>query len=103
MATHSEVCPLCGMRAIRGSGRYLGLTQELITCIIKHYISKDKKPTQRQFCKTEGISVDTYWRVTHLRLKHPADRERIMTIADELGYDILTVSGHKEVSQYVRN
>lgn len=95
MVTHSEVCPLCGMRAIRGSGRYLGLSQELITSIINHYISKEVKPTQRQFCKTEGISVDTYWRVTRLRLKHPADRRRIMTIANELGYDILTVSGTK--------
>jgi len=96
MATHSEICTLCGMRAIRGDGRYLGLSQELIKSIIQHYIKKESKPTQRKFCKDNNISLDTYWRITHLRLKHPADRECVMAIADELGYNILAVSGQKE-------
>ena len=90
---HGEICPVCGMRKIVGDGRYLGLSDEMITAIIGNYISREHKITQRQFCKDNGISLDTYWRVTHMRLKHPKDRERVKAIADTLGYNILAVAG----------
>lgn len=67
---NGELCPTCG-RIFRSAGRQSGLSPEQVTSITQHYEAPHPKPTQKEYCEQAGISLKTYWRITH------PDRARI--------------------------
>jgi hypothetical protein len=82
-------CPYCGMRPIVGEGRHIGLSTTQIEGVLRHYNAPQPKITQQQYCQQEKIGLKSYWRVTHLRLKHPNDRAKIIAVANSIGFDIV--------------
>lgn len=91
-------CPYCGMRPIIGEGRHIGLSTSQIEGVLRHYYAPHPKITQQQYCQQEKIGLKCYWRITHLRLKHPKDRAKVIAVADSIGVDIahLKVCTHCE-------
>jgi hypothetical protein len=92
MAKQGDACPLCGFKGYWFNGRHTGLTPEQIEKILVHFFDLKPKVPIKDFCKQEDIGRGIYWRVTRLRIGQEKDREKIIAIAESLGYDILAAN-----------
>lgn len=83
------VCATCGRKFYKGEGRRLNLSDDQIESIIKNFHSTIQEQTQKNFCKTIGISPYTYRSIVYGRIKNAKDKERIDKIAASIKNSIV--------------
>jgi hypothetical protein len=92
---------VCGHRPIKGEGRRLSINPEQIKRILCHYIAPEPKLSQVKFCEQMRIDVGVYYRATRLRYKNQKDIDKVLSVANEIGYDIAAAVGYTPNSKLV--
>ena len=85
--THSR-CPQCGMHPIQGIGRHSTISDDTISAILTHHA--DPTTSAAEFCRKHSITYTIYKNVTGLRYKHADMQQRILSVAQAIGYNGFT-------------
>ena len=82
-----SICEKCGRRLLKGEGRRLTLSNDILTEILRHYLSEYPKFSQKKYCEQNDIGIGVYNRIIRLKYKHPKDREKVLSAAKQCGYE----------------